>query len=612
MTQETIAEESEDVSAPQEDSSEQDSNTVSAFLERVLNATEIEDPYTFKYSDKVTPPKPEAKIEGVKFRYDPEFLLQFAPVTKFTVDKDFAQKIEFITKDTLNNRGGSAKNRGGFKFGMGSGLSGSQGFPKSSSRRNYDMNSRSNSRQNSKRRGASNRGDRKSNRNREREPREPDVPAEPVKPLEKSENRWIPKSRANKTTEVKYAPDGVTVLLSEEDVNRKVKSLLNKLTLEFFDEISDEILAIANQSKWEENAETLKQVLNITFDKATDEPHWSEMYASLCAKLMASIDDEVKDESAQDPRLTGKLLARKLLLSKCQTEYEKGWTDKLPTNEDGSPLEPELMTDEYYIAAAAKRRGLGLVRFIGHLFVLRLLSAGVIRSCLVKLSENTVDPTDDTVENLIQLIKTVGPTLDSSPTGSSVLTAIFEKIKPLEDSKIPSRLQFALMDLRDLRRKSWAGLENKGPKTISQIHEEARKKEEEQKNDRKKQNKSDSRQGSSRNSGWGNSRVSESDFRRVGQINSSSSSSNLGPMNNFTKSRSSRKATSSTTSTNTSNDTTTERSDSSRQNSQRPGAANRFALLNGEDDDDDDSSHVASEEPKPEPNTETADETSEQ
>ena len=35
-------------------------------------------------------------------------------------------------------------------------------------------------------------------------------------------------------------------------------------------------------------------------------------------------------------------------------EYEKGWTDKLPTNPDGSPLEPEMMSDEYYAMAAAK------------------------------------------------------------------------------------------------------------------------------------------------------------------------------------------------------------------------------------------------------------------
>jgi translation initiation factor 4G len=598
LTQETIAEDpnAEEASeeATAEEPSEPDANSVTAFLERVANAKAI-DAFSFQYSSKVSPPNPDIKKDNIKYRYNVGFLMQFRDSTKFTIDAEYGKKIEFILRSNNNNRGDSSRNRG-FKFGSGSGLSGSQNFSKSSSnmRRNFDMNSRSNSRQNSKRRGASNRGDRKSNRNRERDferEREPEVPAEPVKPLEKSATRWVPKSRASKATEVKYAPDGVTVLLSADDVTRKVNSLLNKLTLEFFDSITDEIIAIANQSKWEENAETLKLVINLTFDKATDEPHWSEMYAMFCAKLMTSINDEVKDASnvRDDKPISGNILVRVLLLSKCQAEYEKGWSDKLPTNEDGTPLEPEMMTDEYYTAAAAKRRGLGLVRFIGHLFVLRLLSSGVIRSCLVKLTENTTDPSEDTVENLIQLIKTVGPTLDSDKSSAMMMNVVFEKVKQLESAKIPSRLEFALLDLRDLRKKNWAGLTDKGPKTISQIHEEERMKhmEEQRSNDRKRQNKSESRSGSTRNSGWSNSRVSESDIRRVGQV-SSSSSSNLGPMNNFTKSRSLRKP---------QNQDNFERSDSSRQNSSKP-EQNRFALLNDDEEhkNHDDEEEAAQEE----------------
>ncbi len=52
--------------------------------------------------------------------------------------------------------------------------------------------------------------------------------------------------------------------------------------------------------------------------------------------------------------------------------------DKLPTNEDGTPIEPEMMSDEYYAMVAAKRRGLGLVKFIGHLYILNMLNDQVI------------------------------------------------------------------------------------------------------------------------------------------------------------------------------------------------------------------------------------------
>ena len=75
-------------------------------------------------------------------------------------------------------------------------------------------------------------------------------PVEEVKPLEKSANRWVPKSRMQAKKETKVAEDG-TILLEPEDIEKKTKSLLNKLTLEMFTAISDEIIALTNQSKHE-------------------------------------------------------------------------------------------------------------------------------------------------------------------------------------------------------------------------------------------------------------------------------------------------------------------------------------------------------------------------
>ena len=68
-------------------------------------------------------------------------------------------------------------------------------------------------------------------------------PVEEVKPLEKSANRWVPKSRMQAKKETKVAEDG-TILLEPEDIEKKTKSLLNKLTLEMFTAISDEIIAL--------------------------------------------------------------------------------------------------------------------------------------------------------------------------------------------------------------------------------------------------------------------------------------------------------------------------------------------------------------------------------
>ena len=70
-------------------------------------------------------------------------------------------------------------------------------------------------------------------------------------------------------------------------VERKVKRLFNKLTMEKFDSISDQIISWANRSEDEKDGRTLIQVIKLVFKKATDEATWSEMYAHL-AKTMGS------------------------------------------------------------------------------------------------------------------------------------------------------------------------------------------------------------------------------------------------------------------------------------------------------------------------------------
>ena len=66
----------------------------------------------------------------------------------------------------------------------------------------------------------------------------------------------------------------------------------------------------------------------------------------------------------------GSTLFRKYLLNRCQTEFEAGWKSKLPDKPEGDSNEAAMLSDEYYKAATAKRRGLGLVKFIGELFKL--------------------------------------------------------------------------------------------------------------------------------------------------------------------------------------------------------------------------------------------------
>lgn len=83
---------------------------------------------------------------------------------------------------------------------------------------------------------------------------------------------------------------------SPKVVDKKVRSLLNKLTMKKLEFISNQIIAWANRSKNEKDGHTLIRVIGLVFEKATDEASLSEMYTRLCLKMMKMINQYVQDD----------------------------------------------------------------------------------------------------------------------------------------------------------------------------------------------------------------------------------------------------------------------------------------------------------------------------
>jgi translation initiation factor 4G len=353
---------------------------------------------TIQYPVGFAPPDPAvaAKFGSKGFHYNVEFLFQFKDVYRDKPSDDWDVKIKETMGDldTRNPRGAASSGRtvsSSNQFPMGnfalprnpSGApslssalpfgsmatfpprpprqmsAGGQGMPSPAS---PGGRSQTKSRQNSRRAPPP--------------PPPPPPPPEPtVEPLVPSANRW----KRNRPESSLGPPPGADAnSLSPEVVQRKVKSLLNKVTMEKFDKITDQILEIASQSRTETDGRTLRQIIQLTFEKATDEPNFSEMYALFCRKIMETIDPNITDPTVLNKDgqpLTGGQLFRKYLLNRCQEEFERGWKVNLPQKPDENAVgkEAELLSDAYYAAAKAKRQGLGLVQFIGELFKLNML-----------------------------------------------------------------------------------------------------------------------------------------------------------------------------------------------------------------------------------------------
>ena len=90
----------------------------------------------------------------------------------------------------------------------------------------------------------------------------------PVAPLVKTDNRWRPQKN-------------VSAFVVAE---KKVKSILNKMTKEKFERLSQQMVEIPIQSY-----AMLTMMIENIFDKAIDEPAFGDMYADLCVRLSQSV-----------------------------------------------------------------------------------------------------------------------------------------------------------------------------------------------------------------------------------------------------------------------------------------------------------------------------------
>ena len=271
-----------------------------------------------------------------------------------------------------------------------------------------------------------------------------------LKPIEVSASGWKPRSVGVNANAAGPPPGGASDYLAPDVVQRKVKAALNKMTPTTFNKIAGQIMEVVMQSKRETDGRSLRQVIQLTFEKATDEAHWAEMYAQFCSHMLENMTPEIKDETLGLDKHgnvnAGSTLFRKYLLNRCQQDFEAGWKSKLPEKPEGKDGEAAMLSDEYYVAAAAKRRGLGLVKFIGELFKLGMLTSRIMHMCILRLLDYEGVPDEAEVESLTSLLKTIGNRLDSEEKGRPSMDAYFQRVNTMINVEgLPSRLKFMLM-----------------------------------------------------------------------------------------------------------------------------------------------------------------------
>jgi len=234
---------------------------------------------------------------------------------------------------------------------------------------------------------------------------------------------------------------------------RKIKSILNKLTIEKFSSLSQQLLDSGIDTQ-----EHIEILVNEIFAKATMQHHFIEMYTELCIMLIDKMQERVIFGEDGEP-----VSVKRVLLNQCQESFQK----YLKPPEGLQDLSEE---EAFEASVKYKTTMLGNMKFVGTLIAMKVLSSKVISNCIEVLLEYS---SEDTLETLCVFLAKVGPTFDTKDSPRRVLFAdAFQRInKLLSSATLSARTTCLLKNLCDLRANSWraTGTSAESPKKMAEV-----------------------------------------------------------------------------------------------------------------------------------------------
>eukprot|EP01127_Copromyxa_protea_P017758 TRINITY_DN545_c0_g2_i3.p1 TRINITY_DN545_c0_g2~~TRINITY_DN545_c0_g2_i3.p1 ORF type:complete len:1305 (+),score=351.90 TRINITY_DN545_c0_g2_i3:1712-5626(+) len=244
-----------------------------------------------------------------------------------------------------------------------------------------------------------------------------------------------------------------------EAFRRSVRNLLNKLTIEMYPKLSENLATMFSEVP---SLEYLTIGIDLIYEKALSESHFRSMYAGLCKKLTL-ISPKFKDgEKEKD--------FRRVLIDRCRESFVN---KQRPKKIDAEITNPAVLYDLMEQAKKLRDFNVGNVKFIGALFKYEVLTERVIHGCLADLLHS--DDEED-IEDFCHLMKSIGLKIDTEEK-AVIMDNYFRSMKELIASEnVSPRIKFTLQNLIDLRKDQWIDKrEAQGPMSIKKVHEKSRK-----------------------------------------------------------------------------------------------------------------------------------------
>jgi len=180
------------------------------------------------------------------------------------------------------------------------------------------------------------------------------------------------------------------------------------------------------------------------------------------------------------------------LLNVCQNEFDGISKDNLELSE--AEVEGKDKDEVDFMKNKKKQRCLATMKFIGELFLTKMLTARIIGQVIQDLAgcqDMAVNPPEHVLECICTLLNSIGYTLDNMPAGHESMTQVCGRLLDLKQKKnkkgkehYTKRVQFMIQDLIDTKNSNWQKKVFKtAAKTKEQIREDAKRDEKSQKTD---------------------------------------------------------------------------------------------------------------------------------
>eukprot|EP00440_Ansanella_granifera_P010434 gb/GFBE01011318.1/.p1 GENE.gb/GFBE01011318.1/~~gb/GFBE01011318.1/.p1 ORF type:complete len:689 (+),score=157.63 gb/GFBE01011318.1/:1-2067(+) len=250
-----------------------------------------------------------------------------------------------------------------------------------------------------------------------------------------------------------------TVEDSNAKVTRAARALLNKLTVEKFDSLYEQLVTCGLRTP-----EHISILMREVFEKATAQHHFISMYADLCARLETDQRVAAALGSVEEAQRSS---FKRLLLGQCQTSFEELLE---PEPEQEAPRTTEEAEAAEEARLVKKQRKLGNVKLVGELLTRGMLHSQLLCTCIEDLLKSW-DKCPEAIESLAALLTVAGAKFDVTEwPHRSQLQGLLQQISDLASSgKLPSRLRFLLKDVLELRAAGWQQRPKSGPMRITEV-----------------------------------------------------------------------------------------------------------------------------------------------